>query len=152
MSQARPNILPQFFFDRLFLIRAYWNPKSRQGPGLGGLASDGGPVECLELSHLTFEPSQFVNTKFKNRFIFKKKIIPKFRLFLLIYINARVLKLQKWMPRFLANSFLALNYVFSVQMWYICLNLIDLSKKRTFCLFKTEFKAKLFARNLGIHF
>ena len=26
----------QFFFDRLFFIRAYWKPKSRQGPGLGG--------------------------------------------------------------------------------------------------------------------
>ena len=42
LSQARlstPN-----FFDRLFLIRVYWNPKSRQGPGLGGLASRGGPV------------------------------------------------------------------------------------------------------------
>ena len=37
--------------------------------------------------------------------------------------------LQKWMPRFLANSFLALNYVFNVQVWYICLHLIDLSKK-----------------------
>jgi hypothetical protein len=57
------------------------------------------------------------------------------------------------MPRFLANSFLDLNYVFGVQVWYICLNLIDLGKKSTFCLFKTEFKAKkLFARNLGIHF
>ena len=32
------------FFDRLFLIRVYLNPKSRQGPGLGGLASRGGPV------------------------------------------------------------------------------------------------------------
>ena len=29
------------FFDRLVLIRAYWNPKSRQGPVLGCL---GGPV------------------------------------------------------------------------------------------------------------
>ena len=34
------------------------------------------------------------------------------------------------MPRFLANSFLGLNYVFSVQVWYICLDLIDLSKKK----------------------
>ena len=32
------------FFDRLFLIRAYWNPKFRQGPGLGGLASHGAPA------------------------------------------------------------------------------------------------------------
>ena len=31
------------FFHRLFLIRVYWYPKSRQGPGLGGLASRGGP-------------------------------------------------------------------------------------------------------------
>ena len=57
------------------------------------------------------------------------------------------------MPRFLANSFLGLDHVFSVQAWYICLNLIDLSKKSTFCSFKTEFKAKkLFARNLGMSF
>ena len=57
------------------------------------------------------------------------------------------------MPRFLANSFLGLNFVVSVQAWYICLNLIDLSKKSTFCLFKTEFKAKKqFARNMGIQF
>ena len=34
------------FFDWLFLIRAYWNPKSRQGPGLGGLASRGSPVRA----------------------------------------------------------------------------------------------------------
>ena len=33
---------PNFFW--LFLIRAYWNPKSRQGPGLGGLAIRGGLV------------------------------------------------------------------------------------------------------------
>ena len=31
----------QDFFDRLSLIRTYWKPKSRQGPGLGGLASRG---------------------------------------------------------------------------------------------------------------
>ena len=56
------------------------------------------------------------------------------------------------MPWSLAISFLGLNYIFSVQVWNICLNLIDFSKKEsTFCLFKTEFKAKkLFARNLGI--
>ena len=36
---STPNI-----FDQLFLIRAYWNPKSRQGPGLGGFASRSGPV------------------------------------------------------------------------------------------------------------
>ena len=41
-----------------------------------------------------------------------------------------------------SKQFLGFNYVFSVQFWYICLNLIDLSKKSTFCLFKTEFKAK----------
>ena len=59
--------------------------------------------------------------------------------------------LLSWMPRFLANSFLGLNYVFSVQVWYICLNLIDLRKISTFCLFNTEVKAKkLLARNWGI--
>ena len=47
------------------------------------------------------------------------------------------------MPRFIANSFLGLNYVFSVQAGYICFNLIVLSKnKNTICLLKTEFKAK----------
>ena len=30
-------------FDQLFLIRVYWNPKSRQAPGLRGLASRGNP-------------------------------------------------------------------------------------------------------------
>ena len=43
LSQERPNILPQIFFDRLFLIRVYWNPKFRQGPDIGGLSSCGGP-------------------------------------------------------------------------------------------------------------
>ena len=56
---------------------------------------------------------------------------------------------------FLANGFLGFNYVFrlehySVQVWYICLNLIDLSKTKFICLFKTEFNAKkMFSRNLG---
>ena len=40
LSQARPTILSQFF-DQLFLIRVYWNPKFSQGPGLGCLASFG---------------------------------------------------------------------------------------------------------------
>ena len=40
------------------------------------------------------------------------------------------------MPRFLANSFLCLNYVFSLQFnWFK-------QKKNTICLLKTEFKAK----------
>ena len=56
--------------------------------------------------------------------------------------------LLSWLHRFLANRYLGLNYVFSVQVWFICLNVIDLSKKSTFCLFKAEFKAKKpFARN-----
>ena len=37
-------------FDQLFLINAYWNPKFRQGPGFGGLASRGGPANTWELS------------------------------------------------------------------------------------------------------
>ena len=36
------------------------------------------------------------------------------------------------MPQFLANSFLGLNFFFSVQVMYIYLNLIDLIKKNTF--------------------
>ena len=44
------------------------------------------------------------------------------------------------MPWFIANSFLGLNYVFSVQAGYICFNLIVLNN--TICLLKTEFKAK----------
>ena len=46
------------------------------------------------------------------------------------------------MPRFLANSFLGLNYVFSVQVWYICLNLIDLSKKVHFVYSKQNLRPK----------
>ena len=46
-SRQGPIFYPNIF-DQLFLIRAYWNPKSRQGPGLGGLASRGGPgPRCL---------------------------------------------------------------------------------------------------------
>ena len=45
--------------------------------------------------------------------------------------------LQKWMPRFLA-----LNYVFSLQVWYICLNLIDLSKKVHFVYPKLNLRQK----------
>ena len=45
-----------------------------------------------------------------------------------------------------------MKYVFSVQARYIWLNLIDLIKK-TFCLFKTESKAKkLFVKYLGMQF
>ena len=43
-----------------------------------------------------------------------------------LYMNGPS-KLDAW---FLSNTFLGLNYVFSVQVWYICLNLIDLSKKK----------------------
>ncbi len=58
------------------------------------------------------------------------------------------------LPRFLANSFLGLNYVFSVQAWYICLNSIDFSKQKYISFIdETEFNAeKLFARNLGMQF
>jgi hypothetical protein len=41
-ARQGPIFYPKFF-DRLFLIRVYWDPKSRQGQGLGGLASCGGP-------------------------------------------------------------------------------------------------------------
>ena len=52
--------------------------------------------------------------------------------------------MTSWLHRFLAKQFFGLQSCF----WYICLNLIALSEKSTFCLFKTEFKAKkLFARN-----
>ena len=42
------------------------------------------------------------------------------------------------MPRFLENSFLGLNYVFSVQVWYICLNSIDLSKKKVHFVYSKQ--------------
>ena len=42
------------------------------------------------------------------------------------------------MPQFLANSFLGLNYFFSVQAKYIYLNLIDLSKKSIYISEKFE--------------
>ena len=46
------------------------------------------------------------------------------------------------MPQFLANSSLGLIYVFSVQTVFICLNLIDLSKKNTFFYLKLNFRPK----------
>ena len=74
---------------------------------------------------------------------------------------SRVLPVHEWpfydiMPRLLVNSFLELDYVFSVHTRYICLNLIDLSKKKVHFVYSklnSEFKAKkLFARNLGMQF
>jgi len=50
LSQARSNILPKIFFDRLFLIRTYWNPKSGQGPNLANLACRGGPDVSIRIS------------------------------------------------------------------------------------------------------
>ena len=46
------------FFYWLFLIGGYWNPKSRQGPGLAGLASRGAPVHNRDSSlHDLYEPT-----------------------------------------------------------------------------------------------
>ena len=66
------------------------------------------------------------------------------------YRTRGVILYESWLHQFLANSFLGLQLYFRVHVWYtyICLDLIDLSKKSAFCLFKTEFKAKnMFARN-----
>ena len=57
-----PNLYSTpIFLDRLCLIRVYWNPKSRQDQGLGGLASHGASeylkeiivfcVESLKIGH-----------------------------------------------------------------------------------------------------
>ena len=54
----------------LFLIRVYWNPKSRQGPGLGGLASRGGPDIMLVIFRFSEKISSkrtFVDEKFHQR-------------------------------------------------------------------------------------
>ena len=45
-ARQGPTFYPNFF-DQLFLIRAYWNPKFRQGPGIGGLSNRGGPAITL---------------------------------------------------------------------------------------------------------
>ena len=42
------------FFDRLFLIRAYWNPKSRQGPNLACLPCRG--VAALKMTWIMNTP------------------------------------------------------------------------------------------------
>ena len=42
------------FFDQLFLIRAYWNPKSRQGPNLACLPCRGGPAYLFWISLVVF--------------------------------------------------------------------------------------------------
>ena len=41
-ARQGPIFYPNFFYQ-LFLIKEYWNPKSRKGPGLWGLASRGAP-------------------------------------------------------------------------------------------------------------
>ena len=40
--------------------------------------------------------------------------------------------------RFLENQFWDLNYGFSVQVWYICLNLIDLSQKKVHFVYSKQ--------------
>ena len=58
-ARQSPIFYPKFFFDRLFLMRAYWNPKSRQGPGLEALPAMA-PLHyfdkffCLLLNHFGF--------------------------------------------------------------------------------------------------
>ena len=41
-----------------------------------------------------------------------------------------------------SKQFLGFNYVFSVQVWYICLNLIDLRKKKHFVYSKLNLRPK----------
>ena len=60
------------FFDRLFLIRAYFKPKSRQGPNLACLPCRGGPnnrwspiiVRGLHQSHLVVGKCPFAQISF----------------------------------------------------------------------------------------
>ena len=47
-----------------------------------------------------------------------------------------------WMSWFLANSCLGSNYFFSSQVWYICLDLFHLSKKRHFVYSKLNLRPK----------
>ena len=63
------------FFDRLFLIRAYWNPKSRQGPGLGGLASRGAPVDKHGIN-TTYKP-KYAKYLIRWNSLFLRKILLK---------------------------------------------------------------------------
>ena len=63
-ARQGPILYPKFF-GRLFLIRTYWNPKSRQGPGLGGLTSPGAP-ERSKKSAFTFTCLFFLSTVSKN--------------------------------------------------------------------------------------
>ena len=61
----------QIFFDRLFFIRMYWNPKSRQGPNLACLAYRGGPVihskKLSRLKNSWFQMSSFASYEFDKK-------------------------------------------------------------------------------------
>ena len=74
------------FFDQLFLIRTYWNPKSRQGPSLGGLASRGGLILCSAWSEIDFEVVYYI-------FIDKK------------FMKLEVQECQPFRPNFSSSGF-----------------------------------------------
>ena len=75
LSQARPNIIPQIFFDRLFIIERIETQNIGKA-GLGGLASRGAPVlltEAVEGSKIGGggDNNTYITCQFLNLFFFQ---------------------------------------------------------------------------------
>ena len=59
-ARQGPIFYPKFF-DRLFLISAYWNSKTRHGPDLGCLSCHGGPVSYWNTNPMTYKFVWLIN-------------------------------------------------------------------------------------------
>ena len=75
-ARQGPIFYPKYF-DQLFLIRAYWNPKFRQGPGLGGLTNRGGPV--LDLRNLQEQVKKASCFKYSDFSLFESIVLVNFK-------------------------------------------------------------------------
>ena len=64
---STPNL-----FDQLFLIREYWNPKSRQGPGLG--AQFRKQTTNYKKIEITYQKKLLTNCSHNLMFLQRKKI------------------------------------------------------------------------------
>ena len=85
-----------------FLILGYWNPKSRQGPGLGGLSCRGGPefIRKLNIDRIAAQPHIWtLNCPKLQQIVLRIVCYPNLRLNSLIAYNMNtflriLLKLQ----------------------------------------------------------
>ena len=88
------------FFDRLFLIRAYLNPKSRQGPGLGSLAIRGAPEFLSQVSGDWYITTPFLGRVWMTLSLMPVMTFTKMHHTSIYWINVRVSS-KSWVSKIL---------------------------------------------------